>query len=41
MVPADEDENFTPSSIEFKSDAVWLSGTAVVPNKDERAARPF
>ena len=38
MVPAVEDENLTPSSTEFKSEAVSLLGTAVVPNKFERAA---
>src|ERR1700710_942895 len=38
MVPEVEVENLTPSSTEFRSAAVWLSGTAVLPNKLERAA---
>ena len=36
-VPAVEAENWTPSSTEFISVAVSLSGTAVFPNKLERA----
>src|SRR5215471_13879576 len=37
MIPELEGENLTPSSTEFKSEAVWLSGTAVLPNKLDRA----
>src|SRR5215831_19266530 len=37
MIPELELENLTPSSTEFRSEAVWLSGTAVLPNKLERA----
>ena len=37
MVPAVEAENLTPSSTEFGSAVVSLSGTTTPPNKDEPA----
>ena len=37
MLPALEAENLTPSSIELPSVSVWLSGTAVFPNRVDRA----
>ena len=37
MVPVVEAENWTPSSTGVLSVAVWLSGTAVLPNKVEAA----